>query len=61
MAPQQPIKPQVVRPCAQYPAGVGPYHPPPPYFAATAAACNSQGLMPGIPHYSNSLTGPQPR
>lgn len=61
MIPQQPIKPQVVRPSAQYPAGVGPCRPAPAYLQTVAAVNSSHGLIPGIAQYSNSLTASQSR
>jgi hypothetical protein len=59
--PQQPIKPQVVRPSAQYPAGVGPCRPAPTYLQTVTAVNSSQGLLPGIAQYSNSLIASQSR
>ncbi|PNF33941.1 hypothetical protein B7P43_G04670 [Cryptotermes secundus] len=59
MIPQRPVKPQVVRPSAQYPAGMGPCRPSPTYLQTLTAVNSSQGLMPGIAQCSNSLIAPQ--
>lgn len=61
MVPQHSLKPQIVRPSAQYPVGVGPCHTSHTSSQTYTAASNSQVFIPRIPQQSSNLISTHPR
>lgn len=61
MDPQQSVHPHIVRPSAQYPAGVRLCVPSNACSQSFRETSNGQGFFPGIPQHSCNLTESHPR